>query len=173
VNNDPVNWIDLWGLEANEPESTYFLQTDWREAISGTFADNACAATSLLNELSEQYTVQTGTIMRWDQGLTAMLGAVNLGHIDSSDATVNSWGGAANAMWGSLGQEGTWMENAEGNHQIYARDSDGNGIPDHFLNSAGNGEYRDPWNGNIGNVEDLPLQTDRPVRGLDFYNGDR
>jgi hypothetical protein len=169
VNNDPVNWVDPWGLSAGDPQPAYFLQRDWREAIGGTFADNSCAATSLLNELSEEYTVQTGTAMTWSQGLKAILGAINSEYIDRSEATVNSWAGAANSMWRSTGQPGTWVNNPEGNHQIYAIDRNNDPTyAEHFVNSSGQGTYRDPWNGNIGQVDDLNLQAGRETRGLDF-----
>jgi RHS repeat-associated protein len=169
VNNDPVNWVDLWGLTASEPSPAYFTQSDWIEAISGSFAGESCAATSLLNEISEEYTTQTGTAMNWSQGLYAMLSATTSNDINQTDATVNSWSGAANTMWGSTGLPGTWTYNADGNHQIYAIDrNNDNTYAEHFVNSNGDGTYRDPWSGNTGQVDNLTLQSGRETRGLDF-----
>jgi hypothetical protein len=83
---------------------------------------------------------------------------------------VNSWSGAANDMWGTTGETGTWTNNQNGQHQIHAIDNNKDGIPDHFVNDIGDGTYRDPLNGNSGNVRDLTRQKDNPTRGLDFSN---
>ena len=170
VNNDPVNWIDPLGLRVTEPvQATYFIQSDWREAIRGSFADQSCATTSLLNELSKEYTEQTGTAMTWEQGLMSIHYAINSKDIDLNNATVNNWSSAANSMWNATGQKGTWTENSDGNHQIYAIDRNNDAAnAEHFVNSNGDGTYRDPWNGNVGQVDGLNLQAGRETRGLDF-----
>jgi RHS repeat-associated protein len=170
VNNDPVNWVDPWGLSASEPEPIYFTQGQWESWYDRDFANTSCAATSLLNEISEQYTIQTGYPMGELQGVAAMQAATNYWNIDPYDATVNNWESAANDMWSITGLSGNFTYNQRGQHQIYAIDNDRDGIPDHFVNSSAPGQYYDSWSGNTGNVSDLETQTGRPTRGLDFNN---
>jgi hypothetical protein len=149
---------------------TYFTQQGWAETFDQTFANNACTATSLLNEISEEYTTQTGQSLTQDQGIATMQAGVNSGHISAANAYINSWEGAANVMWGSTGQAGAWTYNENGEHQIYAIDRDGDQRADHFVNGTGNGQYYDPRNGNTGNVDALILQEGRETRGLNFNN---
>jgi RHS repeat-associated protein len=177
VNNDPVNWRDLWGLSGSDaktgtiPSPTYFTQNQWTDSFGQNFAGNSCAATTILNGISTQYTINTGQAMTLKQGTTAMQAAVtNSGNINSKDANVNNWEGAANNMWGTTGQTGTWTYNENGSYQINAIDKNLDGKPDHFVNNISNGQYRDPSNGNFGNVRDVTLQEDRPTRGFDFNN---
>jgi hypothetical protein len=162
--------VDPWGLKATEPELTYFTQGQWTETFGQTFANNSCAATSLLNELSEEYTTQTNQAMTQAQGTAAMQAAVDSGNTSKDDASINDWQAAANDMWGTTGQAGTWTYNEQGEHQIYAIDNNQDGFPDHFVNSSSPEEYYDPWSGNTGNVSDLETQMGRPTRGLDFNN---
>jgi RHS repeat-associated protein len=169
VNNDPVNYIDPVGLSASDVQPTYFNQTNWGNSFGQGFANGACAATSLINEVSEEYTTQTGAAMTGSQGTAAMQAAVNSGNISANGANVNNWAGAANDMWGTTGQTGTWAYNEQGEHQIYAIDRNNDPTyPEHFVNSNGEGTYHDPWNGNTGQVDDLTLQAGRETRGLDF-----
>lgn len=65
-------------LQADSVESevevvpTYFTQGQWADDFDQEFANNACTATSLLNEISEEYTRHTGTAMTFEQGVAAM-----------------------------------------------------------------------------------------------------
>jgi hypothetical protein len=179
VNGDPVNWVDLWGLMANEPEHlgpvnvaepTYFTQGQWAEVFGQNFAATACAATSLLNEVSEIYTNNTGTLLGMEGATAAMQGAVNNNDIDGNNANVNNWTAAANDMLGVLGQTGNITYNEQGQHQIYAQDPDRDGEANHFVNSSAPGQYFDTLTGNTGNIGDTPLQEGRPTRGIDYTN---
>jgi hypothetical protein len=65
---------------------------------------------------------------------------------------------------------GNFGYDPQGQYQITARDADGNGEADHFVNNIGDGQYRDPWNGNVGDLNTLPIQTDNPTRGFNYGN---
>ena len=139
----------------------YFNQRDFSEEFSVEFGDNACAATSLLNELSEQYTENTGLQLTEDQANTAMRAAVNAGAVSETNAYVNNWENAANAMWRSTGQRGIFTYGGDNpTAVIYAEDPDENHIPDHFTNSNGDGTYYDPSAGTVGIVGDTILQRE-------------
>ena len=86
-------------------------------------------------------------------------------------ATIRDWQNAETSMWGSTGLPGSLSHNEgeDTEHAIYAVDR--NNTPataEHFVNSADEGEYYDPWNGNTGNTDDLNLQQGRPRRGFDY-----
>jgi RHS repeat-associated protein len=179
VNNDPVNWIDLWGLDANDANTTittttidptYFTQDQWSDTFGNEFANNSCAATALINSISNEYTSRTGEAMTQQQGTSAMQAAVSADSVSRNDAYVNNWTEAANNMWGTTNQTGSWTYNANGEYQIHALVRGQNDTPYHFVNDIGGGQYRDPWNGNTGNVNDLNRQQGGlgPTRGLDF-----
>ena len=139
----------------------YFNQRDFSEEFSVEFGDNACAATSLLNELSEQYTENTGLQLTEDQANTAMRAAVNAGAVSETNAYMNNWENAANAMWRSTGQRGIFTYGGDNpTAVIYAEDPDENHIPDHFTNSNGDGTYYDPSAGTVGIVGDTILQRE-------------
>jgi RHS repeat-associated protein len=179
VNNDPVNWIDLWGLCAvenrsgilqNVPEPAFFMQGQFANSMGQGFAATACTATALLNAISTEFTNQTGLTMTQLQGEFAMMATANQQHINNTNGFVNNWEAAANTMWSTTGQTGTWTYNEKGQHQIHAIDKDRDGTPDHFVNDIGGGKYRDTRTGNTGNVEDLNRQEGRETRGFDFNN---
>ncbi|MDD6968859.1 MAG: phage tail protein [Treponema sp.] len=152
----------------------YFNQRDFSATFGDNFGNNACAATALLNEISEQYTENTGMQMTDEQANLAMSAAVNSGNVSSIDANINSWEGAANDMWRSTGEEGRFTYGGENpTATIYAEDVDNNGIPEHFTNSNGNGTYHDPWNGETGTVGDTQLQQSGlgPTRTLTYSRG--
>ena len=174
VNNDPVNYVDWWGLCKEDVKElvlpTYFTQNQWAEPFNQHFSNKSCAATSLLNEISSRYTTQTGLAMTQQQGIDAMQAAVNSKSIKDDNAFVATWENAANDMWGSTGQSGSFKYNSNGEHLIIARSGDGGANPNHFVNSLGNGQYRDPWQGDIGEVNSLNLQIEGlgPTRGFNF-----
>ena len=104
------------------------------------------------------------------QGNAAMQAAINAGSVSATSAFVHSWEGAANSMWGTTGQTGSFTYNEQGQHQIHAIDSDRDRTPDHFVNGIGQGQYFDPWDGHTGNVGGLTRQEGRETRGFDFRN---
>jgi len=128
-------------------------------AIYGSeFGNHACAATSLLNEISEEYTAITGKSMTESQAEQAMAAAVQSGSVNKTDAYVSDWSSAANSLAESLGLSGTYTytTNASGaDAVIYAIDKNNDGVTDHFVNSCGNGSYYDSWTGTTGSVSDL------------------
>ena len=139
-------------------DPAYANQRDFSSIYGDDFGNEACAATSLLNEISEQYTAETGKSLTQEQINSAMAAAVASGNIDSTEASVNSWEGAANDMAAAVGLEGsfTYTYNpSEATATIYANDKNNNGIADHFVNGIGNGQYYDPWSGKTGNIADL------------------
>lgn len=169
-----MNFLNAWGLEASDvtfsPEvlktdtPAYFNQHSFEEVFDKKFGDNACAATSLLNELSEQYTKNTGYQMSQEQANKAMKAAVDSKAVRKENAHVDDWAAAANDMWKSTGQSGNYTYGgSEATAIIYAEDKNKDGEADHFTNSNGinsNGfpTYYDPDNGNTGIVGDTPLQ---------------
>jgi phage tail-like protein len=167
---------EMWGGSLEEvgsdqnAEPTTFTQGQWADEFGQNFANNACAATSLLNEISEEYTNQTGLAMTQEQGAAAMQAAINNESINSNNANIDNWPNSETAMWESTGVPGSVVhnENEDTEHAIYAINNDNDPDPDHFVNSTAEGEYHDPWNGETGNVEELNLQEGRPRRGFNY-----
>ena len=138
-------------------------QRNFSAFYSAYFGEHACAATSLLNEISEQYSRENGETVNSADLMKAMLDAVESGSIDATDATVNNWVEAANEMAESLGLEGTYKYSNDRNEtdiRIFASDTDGDGKYNHFVNDIGGGQYYDPWTGKTGNIADLTLATE-------------
>jgi hypothetical protein len=130
------------------------------------FSKTACGATSLANEIAEQYTRETGKSLSDAQMITAMKKAVDAGKIRASDAFVNDWGGAAQVIGEALGLKGKWSytTNAkEATAIIISIDTNGDGnkdgYHDHFVNDIGNGQYYDPYTNKVGYVKDLSLTS--------------
>lgn len=158
----------------------YIQQRDFSSIYGNEFGNTACAATSLLNEISERYTLETGLVMTKEQSIAAMKAAVSAGHIGSSkianndveifDATVNDWAAAANTMWKTTGLTGSFVvnETANADHVIYALDTKDGPAADHFVNSNGDGTFYDPYYDTTFKVEDYHLQEGRNYRGVDF-----
>lgn len=166
----PDNSMTGGGGKEEEVTPSTFEQRDFSDEYGENFGDNACAATSLLNEISEEYTEQTGEQLTKEQAEDAMSAAVEGGYIDSNDAFVKDWEGAADEMWKSTGQDGDFVynESEDADHVIYAQDTKGGPGVDHFVNSSGPDQYYDPWTGETCDLDPTVLQKDRPVRGLDF-----
>lgn len=146
--------------EAEQP--TYSNQRSFSDTYGREFGEHACAATSLLNEISEQYTAETGRALTREQINSAMDAAVNSGNVRRTDANVNSWEQAANAMAQAVGLEGTYTYiygGSSGSARIYAIGDKESGEAIHFVNDVGNGHYYDPSTGQYGNVSDLHLAT--------------
>ena len=161
------------GIEVDNPkvQPKYFKQRDFSATFGNYFGEHACAVTSLLNELSEQYTENTGKQMTNEQAEAAVRAAVNNENVSSVNANVNSWEGAANDMWGTTGQGGRFSYGGSSpTAVIYAEDPDRNEVPDHFTNSNGDDTYYDPWTGTSGIIGDTNLQRGGlgPTRTLTY-----
>ncbi len=147
------------------PSHTLFSQhlmteynNPYAEKWQDTFTGNACAATSLLNEISEMYSKLTGKKLTESQAKDAIRAGVQNGSIDAKEAYVNGWEWAANTMAKSLGLTGRWKYVEDGSKAdavIISIDTDGNGYHNHFVNYIGEGKYYDPWTNKIGNVSAL------------------
>ena len=101
------------GYDPSAPSNTpvaprYTEQNYFSDTYGSNFGNHACAATSLVNEISEQYTSETGHAMSAQQVDAAMAAAVNSGNISSSNAYVSDWAGAANDMAAAVGLEGRY-----------------------------------------------------------------
>lgn len=162
-------------IDSDNAENTmYFLQGALAGEFGEDFSDSACAATSLLNEVSEQYTAITGRQMTEAEATAAMRAAVENGSINSDNAYVNNWESAANDMWSTTGLDGSFSYGGENpTSTIFAEDRDGDGKVDHFRNSNGfngNGGQTcfDPLTGNSVDVDTLSLQEGREIRSLTF-----
>lgn len=131
------------------------------------FGKTACGATSIANEISEQYTKETGKTLTEAQLIGAMQKAVDAGKIGTTDAFVKDWGGAAQVMSEALGLKGTWTyteKASDATAVIISIDTktserDYDGYHDHFVNDIGNGKYYDPYTNKIGNISDLHLTS--------------
>ena len=175
VDNDtaPVESYETTGPGTIEIETQprYFNQRDFSESFGNNFGNNACAATSLLNEVSEQYTRNTGLQMTDAQAEQAMTAAVESGSVSANNANVNNWERAANDMWSTTGENGSFSYGGDNpTSTIYAEDANSDGVPEHFTNSNGDGTYHDPWNGETGTVGDTHLQESGlgPTRTLTY-----
>lgn len=154
VSNNDIN-------SDNAENTMYFLQGAFAGEFGEDFSDSACAATSLLNGISEQYTEITGQQMTAEQAEAAIRAAVENGSINSDNAYVNNWESAANDMWSATGLEGNFIYGGDNpTITIHTLDRNGDGRADHFLNSDGEGRYRDPLNNNTGNTSDLIPATE-------------
>ena len=75
---------------------------------------------------------------------------------------------AANAMADSMGLAGEYSytsDSSQASASIYACNPDSEGNPSHFVNDIGNGQYYNPWTGQIGNVSELTLATKGDLGG--------
>jgi hypothetical protein len=171
--DSPLKYTDPDGRDDTEP--TFFTQSAWEHYIGAEFSDSACFATAILNEISIEYTKQTGFSMTFEQGLTAMQNAVNYGAIemdrfnvlDDDAAYINDIEDAANRMWQTTGLNGRFSYNSNSTqHRIYAIDFNGNlNDAEHFVNAIGANQYRDTTNGRIGSINNITIQGSR---GFDF-----
>lgn len=184
VGNNPLKFKDPSGLvsvvgeydgeivtETEMTDSKYFSQLDFTDPTGQKLGwefdeKTACAATSLLNELSTEYTSITGDALSLDKAETMMGAAIDAGMIDGKDAYVKDWSGAANAMWGTLNLYGEWSFSDKGFHTILAWDKTGSGKVNHFVNELPGGLLaNDVWDNSIIDATQLPLAT----KGLGEY----
>lgn len=142
--------------------------------ISETFGENACCATSLLNELSEIASAEGGTLST-NKMKSAMDAAIRSGAILTDETIkytdkgtkytdcgyVANYVKAANAMAKEMGLSGEFYEssyNSSGRSTlIFAVDknNDSKHIPDHFYASLNDHTYYDPWTGKTGDVSEF------------------
>lgn len=152
----------------------YIQQQEFSNIYGVAFGNTACAATSLLNEISERYLLETGKKMTKEDAINAMKAAVSAGYIGSTKngtAYVGDWAKAANTMWATTGLDGSFVvnETANADHVIYALDKDlEKDGAEHFVNSNGDGTFYDPYYGTTFKVEDYILEEGRNYRGVDF-----
>lgn len=158
----------------------YIKQQEFSNIYGVAFGNTACAATSLLNEISERYLLETGRKMTKEESIDAMKAAVSAGYVGRKntnsngdikfEANVNDWAAAANTMWETTGLNGSFVvnETVNADHVIYALDTKGGPAADHFVNSNGDGTFYDPYYDTTFKVEDYHLQEGRNYRGVDF-----
>ena len=137
--------------------------------INVLFGKNACAATSLLNEISEIYTIMTGKEANFLYMEEAMVAAIESGYInaDANDikgvGTVYDYIGAANVMAKSMGLNVTFRETldpSKADCMIFGADKvkvagEKKPVYEHFYSSIDKNTYFDPWTGNIGSISDF------------------
>lgn len=177
---DPVNFVDLWGLEAvatkfNQRDIGSWVHIPGQENLSPQasakkherFGASACAATTVLNIVSDQYTKMTGKPMTKEQAVAAMNNAIAEGAVDETNA-LTDFHTAANAMWATTGLKGSFTYTTDNpQHTVYCLGSDNIYSGKHFVNDVGNNEYYDVYSKNIGNLNAPGVQI-LGIRGYDF-----
>ena len=177
---DPVNFVDLWGLETvatkfNQRDIGSWVHIPGQENLSPQasakkherFGASACAATTVLNIVSDQYTKITGKPMTKEQAVAAMNNAIEEGAVDETNA-LTDFHTAANAMWATTGLKGSFTYTTDNpQHTVYCLGSDNIYSGKHFVNDVGNNEYYDVYSKNIGNLNAPGVQI-LGIRGYDF-----
>ena len=92
----PVPTTSTCGGGCQSP--SYTRQNYWDSKFGPNFGKHACAATSLLNEICEQFFKEKGRNITEYEKTQAMKAAVEGGAIDQTDAYVSNWGEAATLM---------------------------------------------------------------------------
>ena len=160
-------------------DGTTIGQKDFASKYGQKFGNNACAATSLLNEISSIYTKETGNLLSASQLKNIMDSAVKNGSISEKNANVNNWETAANTMLKAAGLDGSFTfttDTSNADVVIYSIDKTGDGMHDHFVSDIGGGKYYDPWAKEIKNISDVNLTSkwsesdciQSPYRGLKY-----
>lgn len=148
----------------------YKKQKSWdAKKFGNEFGGEACCATSILNEVSEIYTKETGKTMTAEQQDAAMTAAIGAGMINNgkgskeSAAYVNDKLGAATVMAESLGLSGSFSYREGGDYgdgtvyKLTKTKDEGKTTYTHFVNSAGEGRYYDPSTGKISYISDFAI----------------
>ncbi|WP_460058290.1 RHS repeat-associated core domain-containing protein, partial [Spirochaeta dissipatitropha] len=189
VGNDPVNFVDPLGLEAvrssdaatgghaipDSPEPTLWTQDRAKEEFGASFASKACAVTSIANAVSTQYTDTKQKALE-DNAYNSMVGqSISDGHVNKTNAYIDSWSGAANSMAKAIGLDDdgsfTYNPDNDADHVIHAEDRSGLGYPGHFLLDQGDGTAHDPLSGTNRNIDEDFTAAQKglgPTRGLDW-----
>ena len=151
-----------------ETKPKYFVQrmftTD--KGFGKEFGGYACFATSILNELSEEYTSRTGKRLTDAQAITMMKAAVKSSGVldnDKNFAYVDNPTEAANAMWKSIGCEGSWTTDTvagmvrDVKHAIYETRLQSDKTKIHLVNTTDkeNSVVFDVWDGREKNITEL------------------
>ncbi len=178
-NNADNHWNDWMEKAYNEckfttvaecggPVVQFLTQRVFSAFYSTVFGNHACCATSLLNELSEQYSRENCTTASITDLIKAMEKAVDEAGVSAYDASVINWDRATKAMSESLGLKGTYSYTEDKSKadavliwvdtKTSFRDYDGKG--DHFVNDIGGGKYFDPYSGTTGDIKDLHIAYD-------------
>lgn len=142
-------------------QPNYKGQKDYSKDYGNLFGKNACAAASLVNEISQIYTEKTGKSLTDSQLDSMMRIAVVSGAVDSKNAFVHSWTDAAEYMMAAIGYSdatGT-MTTKDGYISIISIDKGTDGKHDHFVSDIGGGRYYDPWTKQTGNISELKLTS--------------
>ena len=194
--NNPVKYTDPDGRE-EDITPTIFNQQQWKGIIGDKkFWEKACAATAILNIVSEVYTKESGKSLTFEQGIELMQAAIDSGNIRFENAFVDDWEGAANEMGRKANLVGTFIKNEKNpQYTIYAFPMKTMpSLPRHFVNAIDNCNYIDTWD---GKHKELPtgssmfilkpssgrynmmfiafptaesLQHGRPIRGFDYLS---
>ena len=88
--------------------------------------------------------------------------------VAAESGAISGYATVVNAMADSMGLEGDYSYTSDFTQtsaSIYACNPDSEGNPSHFVNDIGNGQYYDPWTGQIGNVSELTLATKGDLGG--------
>lgn len=133
-----MNTAEKWYMMNSYDEDPKYMQQDFfneKNGFSDVFGANACFATSILNEVSEEYTIETGLRLTNAQAIKMMKKAVDDGYIGSEKAFVHNTAAAANSMSSVVNMKGTWsverIDGAfieDGKHEIYQ-------VNGHFVNT--------------------------------------
>ena len=146
-----------------ETKPKYFVQrmftTD--KGFGKEFGGYACFATSILNELSEEYTSRTGKRLTDAQAITIKSSGVL--DNDKNFAYVDNPTEAANAMWKSIGCEGSWTTGTvagmvrDVKHAIYETRLQSDKTKIHLVNTTDkeNSVVFDVWDGREKNITEL------------------
>ena len=181
--NNPIRYVDPNGRE-DEITPTLFDQYQWESEFGKKFADNACAATSLVNLFSDIYTKETGEKMSYEQGIASLNNAIANNGLDPKNAWITDWQKAENAIADSLNLKGIPVHNEfSPEYMIYALDTDNNPkTAEHFVSvNQDKATYFDAWDSKHKNIVsdintktiDAPqvlinFQQDRPFRGFNY-----
>lgn len=165
VNRINTSTASCSGANISYHSQLMFTDSDFNGGTK--FSKTACGATSIINELSEQYSKETGKTLNDAQVVDAMKKAIDAGKIRGTDAFVKDWGGAAQIMGEAIGLKGKWTytENAKDATAVIlsidtkTSERDYDGYHDHFVNVIGNGQYYDPYTNKIGYIKDLHLTS--------------
>lgn len=162
LNMDYLSFYQYFIMQCQINNTDGYRFTYYSQHVVGAsfgFPNTACALSSLVNELVEEYFLLTGNQLPFPVIEEGIKTAIENNNVSEDDATINNWAAAANDIWGATGMKGEWgygeIEDSENirSHVIYAEDTDKDGkiddAPDHFTNSAGYGYYYDPYTDNF------------------------
>jgi RHS repeat-associated protein len=162
-----------------------FYQNQWTTyfGFAKSFANTACAATSLLNAVARAYTLETGEAMTLEMGANLLKAAIADDGIYESTGGIRSWSIALETMAKEAGIKGqiTYADNGAGSTwKIYSlfrgyeidheTKKETTEELTHFVNYIGDGNYFDVWNSKTENLTTNGRRTTikRPIRGINY-----